>query len=391
MTLPPLERYAGREQAYVKHYFLATYLERLVHKVARSYGEVVYVDGFSGPWQSADEDFADTSFGIALTALRTAKASWQKMGRDVRMKAILVESREDAYASLQTLQPKYPDVEIVPIKADFRSAVERIAAAITSDAFAFILIDPKGWRIPINAIAPLLMRQNAEVLFNFMFDFINRAASMSSAATIQGLNELLPVGGWREALAEVDLTVADKDRPAARKLILINAFRQVLREKGGYRYVAEVPVLRPLKDRTLYSLVYATRSPKGIEVFRDCQVKTLEEQDSVRGAAKVSAATAASGQGEFFGTLQGLGPDTTSAYLQEELRGAEATLLSLIPVGLAARTWGDLWPDVLERHAVRKTDVNAIAGRLRKEGTLVFPDWQPLKRVPEDSYRVRRP
>lgn len=34
MTTPPFERYAGREQAWVKHYFLGNYLERLVHKVA---------------------------------------------------------------------------------------------------------------------------------------------------------------------------------------------------------------------------------------------------------------------------------------------------------------------------------------------------------------------
>ncbi len=47
MTLPPIERYSGREQAYVKHYFLSTYIERLVHKVAGSFTQVVYVDGFS--------------------------------------------------------------------------------------------------------------------------------------------------------------------------------------------------------------------------------------------------------------------------------------------------------------------------------------------------------
>ena len=76
MTLPPIERYAGREQAYVKHYFLSTYMESLVYKVAGSYKQVVYVDGFSGPWQSTEEDFSDTSFGIALPALRAAKESW---------------------------------------------------------------------------------------------------------------------------------------------------------------------------------------------------------------------------------------------------------------------------------------------------------------------------
>ncbi len=70
-----LHDYAGREQTYVKHVFLQSYLEALVHKTASAYSHVVYVDGFAGPWHSANEKFEDTSFGIALNALRRAKGS----------------------------------------------------------------------------------------------------------------------------------------------------------------------------------------------------------------------------------------------------------------------------------------------------------------------------
>lgn len=86
-----LADYTDREQAYVKHVLLDSYLERLVHKVASRYDHVAYVDGFAGPWQSANERFEDTSFGIALNALRSAKATWKQHGRDVRMSAFLVE------------------------------------------------------------------------------------------------------------------------------------------------------------------------------------------------------------------------------------------------------------------------------------------------------------
>src|SRR5262245_32139179 len=61
-----LQDYQGREQSYVKHTFLERYLEALVHKTASTYPHVVYVDGFAGPWQSTNEKFQDTSFGIAL-------------------------------------------------------------------------------------------------------------------------------------------------------------------------------------------------------------------------------------------------------------------------------------------------------------------------------------
>lgn len=281
MIPPPIERYAGREQAYIKHFFLASYLESLVHKVGSRYNQIVYVDGFSGPWENEGSDYADTSFGIALQALRTARATWLTHGRDVKMKAVLVEKNKKSHDALLTLQPRYPDVEIKPFHADFRTILDQILGEIPQDAFAFVLLDPKGWRIPIATIEPLLRRPNTEVVFNFMFEFINRAASMSATDIVDGLDELLPAQGWRTALEEVDLHYSQQDRPAMRRQILIDTFRKVLAIRGNYGFVAETPVMRPLKNSMLYALVYANRAAKGIEVFRDCQIKTLREQEAV--------------------------------------------------------------------------------------------------------------
>lgn len=107
-----LSDYTDREQSYVKHVFLEGYLERLVHKTASVYPHIVYVDGYAGPWQSANEKFEDKSFGIALNALRGAKASWQARGRDVKMSAFLVERDPDAYKQLAQVAAKYPDIAI---------------------------------------------------------------------------------------------------------------------------------------------------------------------------------------------------------------------------------------------------------------------------------------
>ena len=107
-----ISNYVGREQAFVKHFFLASYLESLIYKTAGKFDEVAYVDGFSGPWQSTGEDFADTSFGIALAALRKAKASWKEHGRDVRMSAYLVEKSPSAYANLEAIKARFPDIAI---------------------------------------------------------------------------------------------------------------------------------------------------------------------------------------------------------------------------------------------------------------------------------------
>jgi len=165
-----LSDYTGREQSYVKHVFIERYLELLVHKTASIYPHIVFVDGFAGPWQSANEKFEDTSFGIALNALRRAKASWKERNCDVRMSAFLVERDQDAYKKLVQVPARYQDISIKTYPADFLMVLPQILADIPADAFGFFLIDPKGWRIRLNSLAAMLARPNSEIIFNFMFD-----------------------------------------------------------------------------------------------------------------------------------------------------------------------------------------------------------------------------
>lgn len=386
-----LSDYAGREQSYVKHVFLERYLERLAHKIASSHPHIVYVDGFAGPWQSANEKFEDTSFGIALNALRRAKASWKERNRDVKMSAFLVERDADAYKQLAQVPAKYPDIEIKTYQADFLTVLPDILKDIPASAFAFFLIDPKGWHIPLKTLAPMLARPHSEVIFNFMFDFINRAASIKESAVVSGLNELIPFGDWRTTLE-----AAEKAHPGGlsseeRKAILVDAFASNLAHFGKYEYVAETTVLRPVKDRPLYCLFYATRHPRGIEVFRDCQAETLKEQSKTRAATKVKHAEATSGQAEIFQSLHDMAPDDLTAFEQAERAAAETTLLNLTPVHPNSIQYEKLWPQVLARHIVRRADINKIAARLRDDGRLLFPDWEKRKKIPQPHYRTQRP
>jgi three-Cys-motif partner protein len=383
-----LADYADREQAYVKHVLLETYLERLVHKVASTYNEIAYVDGFAGPWQSANERFEDTSFGIALNALRSAKATWKRNGRDVRMSAFLVERNKSAHSRLAQVPAKYPDLMVKTHCADFLDIVPTILGEIPPNAFAFFLIDPKGWRVPLKTLAPLLARPNSEVIFNFMFDFINRAASIAEPKVVAGLDELIPLGDWRA-------TLADRERrgglsPEHRKEILVNAFRDNLSHIGSYRYIAETVVLRPDKDRTLYCLFYGTRNTKGIETFRACQIPALEEQSRTRAAVKIKRAEATSGQGEIFQSLHEMAPDRQLVDLRLERDAAARTILERTPTQPNAIRYDQLWPEVLALHTVSKVDVNKIVARLRRENQLLIPDWEKRKQVPQDSYRLQR-
>ena len=382
-----LEDYAGREQSYVKHVFLERYLEALVIKTASTYNHIVYVDGFAGPWQSANEQFEDTSFGIALNALRRAKQTWQGSGRTVQMTALLVERDAKAFVQLAKIPARYPDIAVMTYPKDFMSVVPALLKEIPRDAFAFFLIDPKGWRIPLAQLQPLLGRDKSEVIFNFMFDFVNRAASMKAAV---GLDELIPYGDWRRRLAEAEPIASVTATPEERKEILVDAFTESLRVLGGYAYVVPTEILRPLTDRTLYCLFYATRHDTGLSVFRDCQIAALKAQSTTRAAGKVKYKASSSGQSELFESLHEMGPDEIEGRLEDEKRKAEAAIRHLVPKSPASIVYRKLWSTILLHHMVRKTDVNTICADMRKKEELLFPDWEARRRVPQDNYRVQR-
>jgi three-Cys-motif partner protein len=390
--MPALEDYEGREQSYIKHVLLERYIEALVFKTASTYDNFVYVDGFAGPWQSANETFDDTSFGIALNALQRAKDTWkQKTGRDVKMTAILVEKDAKAFAKLKTLKAKYPGVETKPHHADFRNVVPDIMRDIPAEAFAYFLIDPKGWRIPLEKLKPMLARQKSEMTFNFMFEFINRAASMTRPDTVHGLDELIPYGNWRQELKDAEKRLGRALTSEERRTILVNAFKESLRQLGGYEFVAETPILRPVKDHTLYYLLHGTRHKQGLATFRDCQVKALVTQTETRGEGKVKHAAAKKGQSELFTSMNEMGPDKTGPKLDQHQRDAEATILEITPRAPATARYSDVWPIALSRHLVRLPDVNRICAELRKKEKLLFPDWEERAKVPKDTYRMQRP
>lgn len=379
-----LSKYVGREQAWVKHYFLEGYLESLAHKAAGKFDEICYVDGFSGPWQSSGENFEDTSFGIALNTLRKAKGAWKALNREVRVSAYLVEKNREAYARLEAIRSRYPDISINTYQGDFVTKVEQLRSEIPKEAFAFLFIDPKGWAIDMKELGPLLARPNSEVLFNFMFDFINRAAAMqNNRPLVEALGRLMPYGEWQTGLSAATT-------PEERRRVLVDAFRETLATLGNYQYVADIPVLRPLQDRTLYCLVYATRHTAGLEVFRNWHVKTERAQATTRNTAKRAQEQASTSQGELFGDDVPLAPNPSEKFLADERRSARTVLLSLTPLAPQSITYGALWPQALAQHAVTHADVNAIAAELRKEGKLTFLDWGNRDRVPKDTYRASR-
>jgi three-Cys-motif partner protein len=371
--------YTGREPAFVKHTFLDKYLPALVGRVASRYDSFVYIDGFAGPWKSvAGETFADTSFGIALQHMTAQKILYARRGRDVKMKAILVEKDERTFAALQSAVAAYPKIECVPLQGIMEECVPAILASIPASAFSFVLIDPKGFP-DVEAFMPLIKRQHSEALVNFMFDFANRFAGTT---LIPALERWLSSDGQTEWQAEIE-RLSGKDREDRLEELAVDK----LREQAGYKYAPVISVDKPLHDRTLYKLIFLTRHTAGLQVFRDSEHAALKAQAASRSKTKAGAREAKLGMADFFGESADIPFDRSSLRLKQGEDLARSKLLeALSRAGSEGARWGELWPPILESAVVTHSRLGRIANELRKSGVMTAPDW-PSERhqIPKDD------
>lgn len=374
--------YDGREQAFVKHSFLDRYLGRLFNKIASSRSTIAYIDGFAGPWKSATDRFDDTSFGLALRQLSGAK---QQARQPIRAIAHLVEQDASAFQELQKVVDQFPDIEVVPHNGDFHDVLPTILKAIPGDAFIFSLLDPKGWSIDLQRLSPLLARQQSEVVINLMYDFINRFIEHPSERIAESLNKTLPGPNWRDAIKS-----APVDLPAAREAIITNTFSSALKSIGDFRYAPTLRIRRPGHERTLYHLVYGTRSSAGLAVFRESQVKALEDEAAVQSSVKSGKRESKTGMAGLFTPEMEAQMDPATMFLTREREASVRLLLNLLKECGGGLRWGAAWPQVLDQFAVTTSALGREVNRLRKSGQLTIASWSSeRKQIPEDDYLIR--
>ena len=124
--MKPLEYYKGREQTYLKHFFLERYLERVTYNIGSFANEFVYVDGFSGPWKSGDEALEDTSFMIAIKKLREVREGLAKIGRTPTVRCLFVEKDPESYRALEAAVRHVSDIQVQPLNGDFERSIPEV-------------------------------------------------------------------------------------------------------------------------------------------------------------------------------------------------------------------------------------------------------------------------
>jgi three-Cys-motif partner protein len=290
------EHYKGREQAYFKHKLLEAYLERLFMIVGQHHKTICYIDCFAGPWQEKGDNLEDTSIAISLNIIRKCRDGLKKLGKQVHFKALFIEQDQKAYEKLENFLQSKKDfgVETESFQGEFFALRPDILNWCAKDSFAFFFIDPTGWKyvVELSTLEPLLRRRNSEFMINFMYDFLLRTHTQMAFE-----NDM------REIFGKVPVTagLSPEQRESHLMKLYCDNLKKVSFPGSGKPRTAFVKIRYPLRDRTLYHLVYLTRHPLGIVKFMEASQELDLVQWKVREQAKQETRIKKSGQEELFG------------------------------------------------------------------------------------------
>jgi three-Cys-motif partner protein len=371
------ELYTGREQTLVKHFILQRYLERFAHIVGTHWDALTYVDCFSGPWNVRSHNFEDSSFGIALRELRKARDTHAERGRKLRLRCFFLEKQPAAYAQLEAFANAITDAEVRTRNASLEDSVEEIVNFVTAGgcrSFPFIFVDPMGWTgFGMDAIAPLLRLNPGEVLINFMTGHIRRFIDSPQDETQESFKSLFGSPGFREKIQGL----AHQDREDA----AVEEYTCAARLAGGFDFACNAVVLHPEIDRTHFNLIYLTRHPEGVKVFKEAEKKAMEVQEAARAEAKQRKRVAGTGQTELFGSKE-LHDSSHYESLRDRYLGKTRGLVLKALETKRRLPYDEAWALALSEPMSWESDLKEWIEGWKQEGLLEISGMRPRQRVP---------
>lgn len=256
------------EHTRAKHQLLRNYLDAWFPILGKNNRRIIFLDGFAGPGIYSNGEQGSPL--IALNALVNHKYFGRLSGTEFVF--IFIESDRDRYQNLMAELNSYgqsiggmpANVRVLSYNSEFAAVASKIAevgAGNLAPTLAFI--DPFGWSgVPMKVVANLLASRKCEVIFNFMFDHVNRFVEDSRPGVANSFADLFGTEGDEHRRA--GSLIGD-----SRKAFLRDLYGSQLKSVAGFTYVRPFEMIDTNRNRTAYFLMYGTRSPKGLEIMKD--------------------------------------------------------------------------------------------------------------------------
>jgi len=370
--------YDGREQTLVKHFILRRYLRRFARIVGSRWNVITYVDCFSGPWNAQSQDLSDSSFAIALDELRSARETLRKGGRNLTIRALFLESDPNAYSRLREFANGVRDAEVKTRNLRLTDAMDEVLqflAAGGSSAFPFVFIDPTGWSgLDLEDIRPLLRVQPGEVLINFMTDYVRRFVESPQEETVESFNRFFGCKGMKDRIQRI---VDPREREDA----LVRSYGEQVRRAGEYRHTCSAVVLYPEVDRSYFHLIYATRSRRGVQVFKEVERNAVEVMEKARAGAQQRRRVNRTKQPELFDSEVCHQTQRVEQLRERYLTQARDQITKLLQ-SQSSLDYDAVWDIAMAWPLVWDSDLKDWIAVWQQTGRVIIDNMKPRQRVP---------
>jgi three-Cys-motif partner protein len=374
--------YTRREQTLVKHIILKHCLERFAIIVGSHWPTLTYIDCFSGPWKVKSEKFEDSSFAIALEQLRKARDVHKKLtGKKLTLRCFFLEKNPSAYTKLKQFADQADGAEIDTKNKKLENAIQDILKFVQAGgpaSFPFIFIDPKGWSgFALETITPLLRLNPGEVLITFMTEHIRRFIESPQKQTQESFIKLFGSSQFKDKLKGLE----EKDREDA----IVTTYSECVKRVGEFRFTSSAIVLHPEKNRTHFHLIYATREPRGIEVFNEAEKKAMPVMEKTRDEAQKREREDRTGQTEL-GLYSNVATQDPSSYflsLRDRYTSrARATVLNLIQTKKQF-AYDEAWSSAMTFPLTWESDLKDWIHEWEQDGRMEIRGMKERQRVPQ--------
>lgn len=384
-----LQYYHGREQTYLKHYVLEKYIEELGFKVGSWADTICYVDCFSGPWKANDQDdYRDTSISLSIDVFKKVKSYYEQKGRTINFKCFYIEENKKSYKELIKILENEQEIYTKPINGRFVECIPQVLKEINDKDFAFFFIDPTGWTdFAMNDIKPILCRNNSEVLINFMYDFIQRFIDTGDRLDlINSFNKLFGTPNWKNHLTNISNTYTREQQ-------IVKYYMKSLKNIGNWNYVLNTKITYPLKDKTYFYLIYASRHPMGLKTFKRVESSLFKEHVKTRDAAKRTAYSQKTRQLDIYDLLT---ESTDSLVINDSYLSICRNLscanmkqwLKDIIIKEKTIKYKAILENGLQNEFVFEKDINEATMELKKSGIIDIVGMSSRERVPKGDYTI---
>lgn len=273
-----LQKHSDAKITILNNYFIP-WLRKI--NLGNQGGRCLVIDGFAGPG-IYDDGKQGSPIKLLLASIEFYEQCEKNNWRIPHITLLFIEGDKQNYMSLKSnlkeicdaefdeedvaVLREYPTIKVICINNNFQIAFRDLLEGIKPHESlipSFCFVDPFGYKdTPFELFEKYLSNEKAELLFNFMFEEINRfLTTQNSPKLMETYSKLFGVN----TIEELQALIGDHKKDD-RKRIVVDYYSRQLLDNTEAKYVLNFEFKKT--GRTKMFLFYATKSTHGLQLMK---------------------------------------------------------------------------------------------------------------------------